>query len=74
MKVVHQIIIYFAATGRHLTGIPIEKIRRFESEFLDYLDTGYSELILEIEKLKELTPEIQEKLVEAINSFKGKFE
>lgn len=73
MKVEHQVCIYYVATNKYLTDVPIEKIRSFETEFLSFLDTRYSDVLAGIKEKGELTKENEAKLVEAIQSFKNEF-
>ena len=65
MAVEYQIIIIYAATKKYLLDIPVEDVLRFESELFEYVDTKYPE--------KEMKPEIEEKLVKAIEDFKKNF-
>ena len=73
MAVEYQIIIIYAATKKYLLDIPVEDVLRFESELFEYVDTKYPEIPASIRKDKEMKPEIEEKLVKAIEDFKKNF-
>ena len=73
MPVEYQIIIIYAATKKYLLDIPVEEVLRFESELFEYVDTKYPEIPESIRKDKEMKPEIEEKLVKAIEDFKKNF-
>ncbi|MBQ9867931.1 MAG: F0F1 ATP synthase subunit alpha [Lachnospiraceae bacterium] len=73
MAVEYQIIIIYAATKKYLLDIPVEDVLRFESELFEYVDTKYPEIPESIRKDKEMKPEIEEKLVKAIEDFKKTF-
>ena len=73
MAVEYQIMIIYAATKKYLLDIPVEEVLRFESELFEYVDTKYPEIPESIRKDKEMKPEIEEKLVKAIEDFKKNF-
>ncbi len=71
-KVEHQIAIIFAGTNNLLTQVPINKVKDFETELIDFLETKHKEDILDVfakgvindqvkEKLTKITSEIAEK-------------
>ena len=74
MAVEYQIIIIYAATKKYLLDIPVEDVLRFESELFEYIDTKYPEIPESIRTEKEMSKEIEEKLIKAIESFKNHFE
>ncbi len=73
MAVEYQIIIIYAATKKYLLDIPVDEVLRFESELFEYIDTKYPEIPEAIRTDKEMKPEIEEKLVKAIEDFKKNF-
>ncbi|RZS94426.1 F0F1 ATP synthase subunit alpha [Cuneatibacter caecimuris] len=66
MPVEYQVMIIYAATKRYLLDIPIDDVLRFEEALFAYVDQRYPELPGAIREKKELTPEIEELLVKAI--------
>ena len=73
MPVEYQIIIIYAATKKYLLDIPVEDVLRFETELFEFIDTKYAEIPEAIRKEKEMKPEIEEKLIKAIEDFKADF-
>ena len=70
MKVEHQVILFYTAISKFLLDIPVEHIKRFEKEFLEYMDSSYPQIIHEISSTKELSGELEEKVMNAISEFK----
>lgn len=73
MNVQHQVLVIYAATKRYLRDVPVDQVKRFESEFLQYMDSSYPEVgkaIVESGKLEENT---EATLKEALENFKKSF-
>ena len=64
--------IWAGTTGR-LDEVPVEDIRRFESEFLQYLDSNHADLLGEVRETRDMSDANIEKLVAAIAAFKKTF-
>lgn len=64
--------IWAGTTGR-LDEVPVEDIRRFESEFLQYLDSNHADLLGEVRETRDMSDANIEKLVAAIGAFKKTF-
>ncbi len=71
LKVEKQVMILYALTKGHLDDIPVTDIRRFEGEFLSWLDHNHTELLDQIRTTKGL-PE-DDAMVAAISEFKKTF-
>ena len=74
MGVEYQVIIIFAATKKYLLDIPVSEILRFEKELFEFVDTKYPEIPEEIRQTKALSPELEEKLANAVSEFKKQFD
>lgn len=70
LPVEKQITIIYAAEKRYLLNVPVEKILDFEAELFSYIEGNDPSIFSDIRDKKELTPEIEEKLKAAIESFK----
>ena len=70
MSVDKQIMILYAGVHEHLMDVPVSKIRLFEKQFLEFMDTNHKEVSELILERKELDNEIEDKLVAAIDEFK----
>ena len=68
-----QVAIIFAGVNGYLDDIPVEACRRFEKEFLQFMETSKGEILAEIREKKDISPELEEKLKKAIEEFKQGF-
>lgn len=68
-----QVMIIYAVINKYLTDIPVDKISQFEEEFLSFMRSNYAEVGKGIVEIKQLTPELEEKLKEGIEEFKKIF-
>lgn len=73
MPVEKQIMILYAAVNNYLSDIKVSEIKKFEKEFLEYMDTHNRNLGKRIVEEKELTDSIKEELNKAIEEFKKIF-
>lgn len=73
MPVEYQVIIIFAATGKFLLDVPVEKIADFEKGLFTFIDTKYPEIPKQIKDSKQLDDDTQKALTEAIREFKEQF-
>ncbi|SFB23834.1 F0F1 ATP synthase subunit alpha [Clostridium frigidicarnis] len=73
MQVEKQVMILYAGVNNHLMDISVYNIRRFEKEFLEYMDTHHRDIGKEIIDGGKLTDELKSKLDEAIAEFKKLF-
>jgi F-type H+-transporting ATPase subunit alpha len=71
LTVEKQVVILYALTRGFLDDIPLEDVRRFESEFHNWLDHNRKELLDHITKTKDLPSD--EDMASAINDFKKTF-
>jgi F-type H+-transporting ATPase subunit alpha len=65
-----QVIILFAAINGLIDDVAVEKVTAFESNLLSFMDTNHPEIGKEILKTKELKPETEKALKDAIAEFK----
>jgi len=68
-----QVIVLFAGSQGHLDSIPAEQVRRFEKEFLDFIDKNYADIAVTVQKERDLSEASQQKLTGAIEAFKAQF-
>ena len=73
MPVEKQIAIIFAGTGGYLDDLPVEVVRRFEEEFLAYMETKHADILSEIAEKKVISDELRERLAKAVEEFKAIF-
>jgi F-type H+/Na+-transporting ATPase subunit alpha len=53
--------------------VPLADVSRFESEFLDYLRRNASDVLSSIRETKQLSDDIEQRLVSVIEEFKKQF-
>ena len=63
----------WAGTTGNMDSIPVSDIRRFESEFLDFIGRERPKIFEVISATKELTDDTAASLLEAIDTFKKQF-
>ncbi len=68
-----QVIVLFAGSQGHLDDVPVEAVRRFEKEFLAFIDAKYADLPVTIQKERDLSDATQQKLTSAVKEFKAQF-
>jgi len=69
-----QVASIWAGTTGQLDDVPVEDIRRFEGEFLDYLRRSNAGLLTSVRETKQLTDDNITTLKDAITRFRGTFE
>jgi F-type H+-transporting ATPase subunit alpha len=69
-----QVVSIWAGTTGKLDDVPVEDVRRFERELLDYLHREHKSLLTAIVETGKLPDETVEVLTEAVNAFKKQFE
>jgi F-type H+-transporting ATPase subunit alpha len=69
-----QVVSLWAGTTGQLDDVPVEDIRRFEAEFIDYLRRSYGGLMTSIRETKDLTDDNVATLKEATDRFRRTFE
>jgi F-type H+-transporting ATPase subunit alpha len=68
-----MILSIWAGTTGQLDDIAVADIRRFESEFLDFVSRERKEIFQVIAETKELSDDTVAKMVEAVSAFKKQF-
>ncbi|MBI4372970.1 MAG: F0F1 ATP synthase subunit alpha, partial [Candidatus Omnitrophica bacterium] len=73
MPLSKQVLIIFAGINGYLDDVKAEAVKKFESEFLQFIEKNYSAIEHEIQTQKALSDNNQKRLVEAIQNFKNEF-
>jgi F-type H+/Na+-transporting ATPase subunit alpha len=68
-----QVISIYAVTNDYMADIPVEHIRRFEKELLEYMDNNFQQVGQTIKTTGKLEKETEEQLKSAILEFKKVF-
>ena len=72
-SVEQEVVSIWAGTTGKMDSIPVADIRRFETEFLDFVKRERSKILEVISATKELTDDTVASLDEAVNTFKTQF-
>ena len=73
MPVEFQVIILFAATGKYLLDLPVERILEFEEGLFSHIRHKHPEILTAIREQKELTSQSRETLSQIITEYKKEF-
>jgi F-type H+-transporting ATPase subunit alpha len=73
MPVAQQVASIWAGTTGQLDEVPVEDIRRFEAEYLDFLRREHKDVLDSIAESGKLSDEDESALKDAITAFKGQF-
>jgi F-type H+-transporting ATPase subunit alpha len=73
MPVEEQVVSIFLGTRGHLDSVPVEDIRRFETELLDHMRASEEKFLAGIRDSQKLSEEGENQLTEIINHFKKGF-
>jgi len=73
MPVETQVISIFTGTQGHLDDLPVEAVRKFEKEFLAFVDKNYPEVPHNVRTSKVLSDADSARLTEAVRQFKATF-
>ena len=69
MEVIDQIVVIYAATQGFLDNVALKDIGQWERDFLDFWNASGAAVRTELMQKRELTPELEAKVVEVIKNF-----
>ena len=70
VSVENQVMVIFAGTNGYADHVPVERMMKWETDLIRYLSTSHPELGRDITEKKQITPETDKKLREALEAFK----
>lgn len=73
LSVEKQVLSLFVATSGAIDNIPVLEVRRFEAEFLQYVETSNPSILQNIADKKALDDGIKAEIKKAVDSFKERF-
>jgi F-type H+-transporting ATPase subunit alpha len=74
MPVEEQVAVLYAGTKGLMDSIPVDDIKRFESEYLEFLRASKSDLLSSIKEKKALDDDLENTLQAAVDEFKKSFQ
>jgi len=69
MPVEKQIAVIFVGTAGYLDSLPIDSVKRFEIEYLEYIENKYPDILKEIAEKKSISDELRERMEKAVGEF-----
>lgn len=69
----NQVVSVFIGINDYLETIPVQDVRRFEQEFLEYVELKYADVLKSIRETKQLDETTVETLKKAVEEFLKKF-
>lgn len=69
MSVGHQVAILYAVTNGHLDAVAAEDVAGFEAGLHEYLETRGEQWLNALNKVKELTPELEDELQKILTDY-----
>lgn len=73
MDVEDEVLILYALTKGYLDDIEINRLARFEKEFIEFVHTTASGIVDEMRKTKDISSELEQKIQGVIDKFKKSF-
>ncbi len=70
LSLADMVITLVAATGRRFMDIPVNKIKQFQMNMLEYINSNYAGIVSTIETDKVLEDYIREQILDAVDEFK----
>jgi F-type H+/Na+-transporting ATPase subunit alpha len=73
LAVEKQVLILYVATSGPLDGVPVNEVRRFENELLQFVETNHASILKSIREKKALDDAIRTEIKKAVDAFKERF-
>src|SRR5215211_3448743 len=73
MDVAKQVLVIWSATNGYIDDVPVENVRRFESELLRFVENSHPGVLQSIREKKSLTDEIKSDLAQVLRDFKDRW-
>ena len=66
-----MILIFFAATNRFFTDTEVGEISEYQKKMVRYFERNNQEILTELRELKDISPELEVKIKDALEQFKN---
>ena len=73
MSLSKQVTVLFAGTRGFIDKYEVEKVRIYEQQLLNFVESKYPEIMKEIEEKKVISPELEKKMKEMLTEFDSVF-
>jgi F-type H+-transporting ATPase subunit alpha len=71
MSLEDQVMVIFAGTNGYADQVPVDKMRKWETDLVRYLGASHPEIGKDIAEQKRITDETRERLIRALETFKS---
>jgi F-type H+-transporting ATPase subunit alpha len=68
-----QVVVIYAASNGYMDELPVESIKRYESELLEFVHATHADIITDLRVQKALTDDVVAKLKSVLTSFTERF-
>ena len=68
-----QVIVIYAVTNGHLDAVDVDNVRRWEGEFISFVEARYEDILIGIRQEGALTEDIEGRLKECLGEFNETF-
>ena len=68
-----QVLIVYAATNGYTDHLPVEAVRRYESDLFDYVEANHPRALASLREQRVLTDEVRRDVKVALDGFKERF-
>ena len=73
LKVGEEVLVLYAGTHGYLDALEVEDVLPYEKQLLAYMHSEQPEVLELLQQASELTEEVEQKIVRALDAFKGVF-
>ncbi|HEV2911975.1 MAG TPA: F0F1 ATP synthase subunit alpha [Pyrinomonadaceae bacterium] len=73
MDVAQQVLVIWSATNGYIDDVPVENVRRFESELLRFVENSHPGVLQSIRDKKSITDDIKNDLSQVLRDFKDRW-
>jgi len=70
MAIENQVLILYVLTNKYLSDIAVDQVRKFQHDFLAFVNEFRSDILEEIREVKDISTELEQKIIAAIQKFK----
>jgi F-type H+-transporting ATPase subunit alpha len=71
--VVDQVMVIYAGTRGYLDKVPVKQVLEWENQFIKYMHSQRRDVVDGLKNERNLTPDLEKKLVEALTAFGAQF-
>jgi F-type H+-transporting ATPase subunit alpha len=74
MSLEHQVIVLYAGTNGFADTVPVERMKKWEADLVRYMSASYPDIGKDIAEKKQITPETEKRLREALGAFQASWQ